>query len=312
MAVLLASDYGADPALWRQVLAAAAGAVDLRVWPQTGEARDIDAILIDSASLLQGRYGQFPRLRWVGYLGHGASDVVRDPSLPAAALVTRLKDPYIARGLTEYIVQAVSAHHLGMRDYARQQRERVWRRLNPPPAEAFQVAVLGLGFIGLQAAGVLRDLGFRVCGWSTGAKQVDGIECVHGEGALMPLLGRSDYVVCVLPETDRTVGLLDRAAFAAMKPGAYLVNVGRGSLIVEADLLAALDDGRLSGACLDVFAAEPLPPDSALWRHPKVVVTPHCGGTDNGRTHMAAVAENYRRLLAGEPLMDLADRVRGY
>jgi glyoxylate/hydroxypyruvate reductase A len=140
MAVLLASDYGADGALWRRVLAEAAGAVDLRVWPDHGDAHEIDAILIDSAPLLQGRYGHFPRLRWVCFLGHGASDVVRDPSLPAAALVTRLKDPYIARGLTEYIVQAVTAHHLGMRDYARQQQERTWRRLNVPPADAFQVA----------------------------------------------------------------------------------------------------------------------------------------------------------------------------
>lgn len=312
MAVLLASDYGADAALWRECLRAGAGEIDLRLWPDLGDPADIEVILIDSASLLQGRYGLFPRLRWVAFLGHGASDLLRDASLPASVQVTRLKDPNICRGLTEYIVHAVTAHHLGAREYARQQQERRWQRLNRPAADQFSVAVLGLGSIGLPAACVLRDLGFRISGWTRTPQQHAEIECVHGDDALMPLLGRSDYVVAVLPETDRTVGLFSRSTFAAMKRGAYLVNVGRGTLVVEQDLLAALDDGQLAGACLDVFATEPLPPDSPLWSHPKVTVTPHTGGTDNGTAHMAQVVDNYRRLIRGEPLLNLAERARGY
>jgi glyoxylate/hydroxypyruvate reductase A len=312
MAILLATDYGAEPAAWRRALARRAGPVDLRLWPEAGDPRDIEVILVDSPRPLANAFGRFPRLRLVSFLGHGAGDVLRDPSLPAAVPVTRLKDPLIAQGLREYIVHAVSAHHLEAGAYADQQRQARWHRRGVVPSSERQVAVLGLGSIGQPAAESLRDLGFRVSGWSSSPKSIDGVECLHGDAALEPLLARSDYVVAVLPATERTEGLFDRAMFDVMKPGAYLVNVGRGSLIVEADLLAALDSGRLGGACLDVFRTEPLPADDPLWRHPKVIVTPHTGGCENGPDHMDQVAENCRRLMAGEALLNLADRRRGY
>jgi glyoxylate/hydroxypyruvate reductase A len=312
MAVLLISDYGADAKQWRRELEQCAGQVDFRVWPEVGGFSEIEAILIDNRMGSRGGYGQFPRLRWVGFLGHGAGDVLRDPTLHPDVLVTRLKDPAIAKGLTEYVVQAVTAHHLRARDYARLQGQAMWRRFEVPPAASRFVVVLGLGFIGLRVATALRDLGFQICGWSTSPKTIVGIECLHGQDAFEPALSRSDYVVAILPETEQTIGLLDRRAFTAMKRGGFLVNVGRGSLILEEDLVEAVDNGQLSGAQLDVFSVEPLPADSPLWRHPKIIVTPHTGGTAGEGTHMAEVAENYRRLMAGELLANLVDRGKGY
>lgn len=311
MRVLLVSDYEPDPQALHAALARR-GPVDLAVWPELGDAAAIEVILLDSPALLRGGYGAFPRLRWVGFLGHGVGDVIRDPSLPESTEVTRLKDPFIARGLGAYIVEAVLARHLRVADYAALQRQAAWRRVEVPPTSERTVGVLGLGFIGRHAVHLLRDLGFVVLGWSASAKTIEGVACCHGPDALYPLLARCDHVVAVLPETDRTVGLLDAAAFAAMKPGAHLVNVGRGSLVVEADLLAALESGQLGAASLDVFATEPLPSGSPLWRHPAVTVTPHTGGGSNGAAHLEEVAENYGRLLAGRPLLNLADRAKGY
>jgi glyoxylate/hydroxypyruvate reductase A len=312
MAVLLISDYGADAKQWRRELEQCAGPVDFRVWPDVGAFSDIEAILIDHRMGSRGGYGQFPCLRWVGFLGHGAGVVLRDSTLHPDVLVTRLKDPAIAKGLTEYVVQAVTTHHLKARDYARLQGQALWQRLEVPPSVSQVVVVLGLGFIGLRVATALRDLGFQTCGWSASPKTIAGMECLHGRAALEPALSRGDYVVAVLPETEQTIGLMDRRAFGAMKRGSFIVNVGRGSLIVEEDLVEALDDGQVSGAQLDVFCVEPLPADSPLWRHPKVIVTPHTGGPAGEDAHMAEVAENYRRLLAGEPLTNLVGRCKGY
>jgi glyoxylate/hydroxypyruvate reductase A len=188
----------------------------------------------------------------------------------------------------------------------------LWRRLDVTPASSCRALVLGLGAIGFSAATALRYLGFKVSGWSSSARSIEGIDCAFGEATLDPLLARSNYVVAVLPETDQTIGLLDRRRFAAMKADAYLINVGRGSLVVDSDLVAALDAGHLSGACLDVVGSEPLPADSTLWHHPKILITPHTGGAGGGGEHMLEVAENYRRLLAGEPLINLANREKGY
>ena len=148
-------------------------------------------------------------------------------------------------------------------------------------------------------------------GWSRSPKDIAGVDCRHGPAALAPLLGLCDYAISVLPATAATRGLFDAGILAAMKPGAWLINVGRGDLIVEADLLAALDGGRLAGAVLDVFRDEPLPRDHSFWSHPKITITPHVSGwrLTGG---LEDVAENYRRLRDGRPLLHEIDRGAGY
>jgi glyoxylate/hydroxypyruvate reductase A len=235
-----------------------------------------------------------------------------DPTLPGNVIVTRLVDPDIISGLTEYVVQAVTAIHLRVAAFAELQHQAVWNRLAVPPAREKHIAVLGLGAIGSRIATILRDLGFQVSGWSQSPKQVAGIRCIGGGDALGPLLETSDFVVCVLPETDKTRGLFDETRFSQIKNGAYFINVGRGSLVVQNALLAALDHGWLSGACLDVFPEEPLPSESRIWSHPLIRATPHTGGAGGDGDQFSTVVENYRRYLAGQTLMNRVDRAKGY
>jgi glyoxylate/hydroxypyruvate reductase A len=171
--------------------------------------------------------------------------------------------------------------------------------------------VLGVGQIGGHVARAFAALGFRALGWSRTPKAIEGVDCRHGPAALAPLLGACDYVISVLPSTAATRELFDAGNLAAMKPGAWLVNVGRGDSIVEADLLAGLDSGPLAGAVLDVFREEPLPAAHPFWGNPKITITPHVSGW-----HLTGgledVAENYRRLQGGRPLLHEIDRDAGY
>jgi glyoxylate/hydroxypyruvate reductase A len=312
MSILLVTDYGSDVEQWRKELQRRVKEVDLRLWPDVGDGEKIEVILTDMPMADRGGYRQFHNLRWVSFLGHGVADIVRDPELPKGVQVTRLRDPFIIRGVSEYVIHAVTAHHLRTSEYLQQQRRGTWRRLDVQPAANVHAAVLGLGSIGSSAAARLRDLGFQVSGWSKAVKNIGGIQCYQGRENLEMLLKSADYLVSMLPSTSETAGLMNRETFAMMKPSAYFINVGRGSLVIESDLVEALDAGKLAGACLDVTGIEPLPSDSALWRHPRIVVTPHTGGTGGAGEYISEVAENYRRLLAGEPLHNVVDPARGY
>jgi glyoxylate/hydroxypyruvate reductase A len=176
---------------------------------------------------------------------------------------------------------------------------------------------MGLGVIGSEAARVLARIGFQVAGWSTRAKQIDGVEVFHGAGGLDRFLARTEILICLLPLTEDTRGILKRSLFANLKRdgaagGAFLINAGRGGLQIDADILAALDDGTLAGATLDVFPQEPLPPDSPMWTHPGVTVTPHNAGDILPAFLVADVMQQIERLERGEPLVNLVDRMRGY
>ena len=223
--------------------------------------------------------------------------------------------PLLLSRIIGYMVEYVLLHILSRRRshfaYRQQQADRRWQPRIPPFAHEVRIGIMGLGSIGVRTAEVLAGLGFQVSGWSRTPHEIPGVVCRHGPDGLAGFLAPCDYVVCILPETSETRNLIDTRCFAMMKRGAYFINVGRGPLVVEADLIAALDSGRLGGAVLDVFQTEPLPAGSPLWSHPKILVTPHeAGGTPEGS--LAHIIENYRRLLKGQPLINVADPARGY
>lgn len=310
MAILFSSTSD-DPDAWRKMLAAELGAdPDLRVWPDTGEADEIDVALVWRAEA--GMLAGFPNLRLIQSLGMGVDHVFADPDLPPGVPVARLIDPDMVRQMSEYVLHAVLRHHRGIDRYDAQQRAGEWLKHPLADTEATRVGVLGLGAIGADTAMRLRDLGFKVAGWSRGPKSVAGIESFHGSGGFMPFLARSAILVCLLPLTPETKGILDARAFAGLPRGAYVVNLARGAHLVEADLLAALDSGQISGAALDVFETEPLPAGHPFWHHPKVHVTPHIAGLTNPRTAAAQVAENIRRVRTGQPPFNLVDPAKGY
>jgi glyoxylate/hydroxypyruvate reductase A len=249
-------------------------------------------------------------------LGAGADQLLADPLLPDVPIV-RAAHPDLSMRMTEYAVLHTLRYHRRQPLYDAHQREHVWRVHPQPAASEVAVGVMGLGVIGSEAARVLARIGFRVAGWSASAKQIGGIEVFHGAAGLDPFLARTEILICLLPLTDATRGILNRGLFAKLKRdgaagGAFLINAGRGGLQIDADILALLDNGTLAGATLDVFPQEPLPPDSPMWSHPKVTVTPHNAGDILPALLIADVMQQIARLERGEPLENLVDRKRGY
>jgi len=300
-----------DAELWRREMTAAIPGLDFRVWPDIGDERQVRMAAFDFNLVPPGIFQRMPALGCIVYLGHGANDFLQRPDLPKGVPVMRLKDPGIIGYMVEYVLLYLLSHRRLQATYQRQQAEHRWHGHIPPFPGDVRVAVLGLGSIGQRFAQAFVSLGYQVHGWARGPHDLPGVVCFHGRDQLGACLGPCDYVVCVLPETSETRGIINADTLALMKRGAYFINVGRGRLVDDADLMAALDSAHLSGAALDVFRTEPLPPESPLWSHPKVVVTPHeSGGTPQGS--LAHIAENYRRLLAGRPLINIADPRRGY
>ncbi|MDI1267432.1 MAG: glyoxylate/hydroxypyruvate reductase A [bacterium] len=263
-----------------------------------------------------GDLAAFPNLRVIFNLGAGVDALMADNSLPDVPLVRVAVTDLTAR-MSEYVALHVLMHHR-QEPYLRQsQREKHWSPKSQWAANAISVGVMGLGTLGADSADVLKRLGFRVAGWSRSPRTIDGIECFHGNAGLDPFLRRTDILVCLLPLTDETRHILNRALFTKLNRtsplGApVLINAGRGGLQNEADILQCLDDGTLGAASLDVYGTEPLPTDSPFWTHPKVVLTPHNAADTDPDEISKYVAAQIARFEAGGALDNVVDRGRGY
>jgi len=258
----------------------------------------------------------YPNLRAIFNLGAGVDALMADDSLPDVPLV-RVAVPDLTSRMTEYVVLHVLMHHR-QEPYLRQsQREKVWEPNFQWPASAITVGIMGLGTLGADAAEMLRRLGFRVVGWSRSPRCIEGVECFHGATQVDTFLRQTDILVCLLPLTGETHGILNRDIFTKLKRNSplgapVLINAGRGGLQNEADILACLDDGTLGAASLDVFVQEPLPVESAFWTHPKVVLTPHNAADTDADEISKYVAAQIARFEAGGALENVVDRARGY
>jgi glyoxylate/hydroxypyruvate reductase A len=226
--------------------------------------------------------------------------------------LARMVDPSMAQGMMEYVVAQVLRHHLGMDRYLRGQ-DGVWRHGEMPPvAQASPITMLGLGELGRAAGLALASLGFPVRGWSRSKRAVEGIECYHGEDGLVAALEGTRGIVLLLPATAETENILNTKTLALPAKGAFVINPGRGTLIDDAALLAAIESGQIGAATLDVFRTEPLPKDHPFWSSPNITVTPHIAAFTRPESACDVIAENIRRAEAGEPLLYLVDRDRGY
>ncbi|GLH81651.1 glyoxylate/hydroxypyruvate reductase A [Bradyrhizobium sp. SSBR45G] len=263
-----------------------------------------------------GELAGFPNLRVIFNLGAGVDALMADKTLPSVPLVRVAVDDLTQR-MTEYVVLHVLMHHRQELYLRESQRAKRWAPKYQWPAAAIGVGILGLGTLGIDAAEVLKRIGFQVAGWSRSEKQVQGIETFHGAAQLNTFLARTDILVSLLPLTPDTRGILDRKMFAQLRRSSPLgapamINAGRGGLQNEADILACLDDGTLGAVSLDVFGQEPLPADSPFWTHPKVVLTPHNAADTDADAISRYVAEQIGAFEAGGALRNLVDRVRGY
>jgi glyoxylate/hydroxypyruvate reductase A len=296
---------------WQQRLRDRDPGIDLRVYPDTmGAPEDIDACLVWAPP--DGLMASLPNLKVVMSLGMGVDHIFQDERYPADVPVCRVVDNDLIERMSEWCVHSVLHYHRDGDKYDADQANCVWNPMPHMHATERRVGVMGLGAIGADTARKLKALNFDVAGWSRSPKDLPGIESFYGEDQIDAFLGRSDYVICLLPLTPETEDILNARAFDAMPKGGVVFNAARGAHVVDGDLIAALGSGQLSYAKLDVFREEPLPEDLPFWRHPKIRVTPHNAGITNPDTAVEQILDNYHRARDGQPLVNVVDPARGY
>lgn len=293
---------------WRDAFARAMPDAALHVWPDAPPS-------VDYAIVWKPPPECFERVkveRAIANLGAGVDALLAVPTLPAGVPILRLTDAGMAEQMAEYVTLAVLAAFREQREYARQQSDRLWRPRRRLDKSAFRVGLLGVGVLGAAVAQALRPFGFPLAGWSRGAREVPGVAMHAGREGLRAMLAATSVLVCMLPLTRETRGLLDAATLRLLPRGAHLVNVARGDLVVEADLLDVLADGHLASATLDVFAEEPLPPGHPFWHHPRIVLTPHVSAATLVDDSAAQVAARIAAHARGERVDGVVDLARGY
>ena len=284
--------------------------LDIRLWPQFGDPDDIEFVLTWNHP--PGEFEKFQNLRCIASLGAGIDHILRDPNLPDGVPITRVVQASMSQFMSEYVILSVLHYCRQIDIYKNDQAQKRWQPRIPILARDIGIGIMGLGQLGADAARKLVQLDFKVAGWSRTPKSIDGVESYAGDEALDDFLSRSDVLICLLPLTPATRGILNSDLFQKLPTGAYLINVARGAHLIEQDLLTALDAGHLSGACLDVFQTEPLPPDHPFWGHPNIMITPHISSITDPLAVMPQILDNYRRMQSGKPLKHQVDRHRGY
>ena len=296
---------------WREAFGAQLPGADFRVWSEnsdqdeTGNPDEIDYAMVWKPK--PGVLKTFPNLKAIFSLGAGVDHLWNDPDLPEGVPLVRLVDRCLTQGMSEYVLYWTIHYHRKMWVYDKWRQENRWKRLRQADAEARRVGILGLGELGGDAARKLVPLHYQVAGWSRSKKDIPGVECFHGEDQLIPFLNRTEILICLLPLTPDTQGIINKDTMAALPQGAFLINCARGGHVVDDDLIAALDSGHMEGATLDVFHTEPLPDDHPYWTHPKVTVTPHMASLTVPASSTEWYVKNIQRMEAGEPPLNTVD-----
>ncbi len=304
--------YKADPIrgqTWAELFKREAPDLELRIWPDTGDARDVEYLVV--WDLPSDPLGSFPNLKAIFCTGAGV-DHFEMSCLPDSLPVVRMLEPGIVAGMVEYATFATLTLHRNILDYRQFQAQGHWEPIGFAPAEERRVGVMGLGQLGQAVLAGLASFGYSLSGWSRSARTLAGVRCFSGAGQFDAFLGQADILICLLPLTDQTRGILNRRTFEKLPQGAGLINVGRGAHLVEQDLIEALDSGRLSGAVLDVLVQEPPAADHPFWHHPRILITPHVASVTRPQSAARVVLENIRKHRKGAPMTGLVSRGRGY
>ena len=305
--------FAAPPAAWADYeapLNAACAEAGLAIALATDHAPATVDYIVYAPNGPVADFSPFTRAKAVLSLWAGVEKVVTNPTLTQP--LVRMVDDGLTRGMVEWVVGHTLRHHLGMDTHIIGQ-DGVWRNdIYPPLAAERPVTVLGLGALGAACGTALAGLGFRVTGWSRAPKAVPGLRCLHGPDGLTDALEGAQIVVLLLPDTPGTRNVLNASTLALLAPGATVINPGRGPLIDDSALLAALDSGQVGHATLDVFRTEPLPPDHPFWAHPRVTVTPHIAATTRPASAARVIAQQIARGEAGLPFRHIVDRAAGY
>jgi len=308
MSVLYQADPERGPA-WARIFSERAPDIEFRLWPDAGDLATVEFLIAwePPPELVT----KLPNLKVLFSAGAGV-DHLDLSSIPPQVIVVRMVEPGIVDGMVEYVTMSVMALHRDLLDYIGQQAAGVWKQINVVPAAMRRVGVMGLGVLGRAVLEGLGAFGFPLRGWSRTATDIPGVKCYAGAESLDLFLSQCDILICLLPLTEETRNILDRRRLAALPHGASLISVGRGAHLDQRDLLDALNSGRMSAAILDVCTPEPLPAGHPLWRHPRLLVTPHIASMTQPETAALVLLDNLERYRSGIAMHGVVDRRKGY
>ena len=299
-----------DLSSWEDAIHRVDSNIEIDIWPAIEDKDRVQFAVCwnHPQHLLDG----FPNLKAVSSLGAGADHLLSDESLPKSIDICRVVSPSLVQQMKEYVLAAVLNIQRNFVHYIRQNDQQKWQPHSHPSPKELQVSVMGLGELGRPTAKQLAQLGYRVSGWSRSAKEIGGVHTFAGTDELQPFLNNTHILICLLPLTDETQGILHLDIFKQMHDRGWIINAARGEHLVDEDLIYALDSNILQGAWLDVFSEEPLPDKHAFWNRNNIIITPHVASITKPDEVAGQIVENYKRSLSGKELNYTVDRQKGY
>jgi glyoxylate/hydroxypyruvate reductase A len=295
---------------WEKALKELDPGLDVSIYPNDVKREEVEFALVYHPPL--GVFDKYPNLKCIASTGAGVDHILKDPNLPKDIILTRVVDRLLTQDMTSYLLAQVMCHTRNVSHYKLLQTKNEWQPKHYLDKTKISIGIMGFGELGKDAANKFKHLGFNVIGWANSPKNIDGIKVFVGNDEFNTFLNKSDILICLLPLTPETFNILNSNTFEQLPQGAFIINVARGEHLVVDDLIEAIDTGKLSGACLDVFREEPLPKEHIFWRHPRVTVTPHIASITSPESVAPQIIDNYRRLREGKPLKNIVSREKGY
>ncbi len=308
MAIVIINPKGVEP--WIEALKQVDPTLDIRAFPNDSNRQEIDFALTWRHP--HGIFKDYPNIKCISSMGAGVDHLMKDHDLPRNVVITRLVDPFLAKDMSEFVLALVMNHLRALNAFKIKQTQSIWKPSSYLRINDVRVGIMGVGAIGKQVAVDLIKSGFQVIGWARTKKENSNFIVYAGAEELPEFLQHTDILVCVLPLTPETSGILNKNTFTLLPKNAFVINVGRGEHVVEKDLIAFIADGHLSGASLDVFATEPLPASNKLWTHPRINITPHIASLTDPDSVAPQIVENYKLMKEGKPLVNVVSRELGY
>lgn len=297
-------------ALWKDALLAQSPDLQVYGYLEQHPKEVIDMALVWKHP--QGILADYPNLKCIASNGAGVDFILEDPYVPKGLPITRIVDDMLAKDMSEHVLAVILSHLKNLDVYKINQMKGIWKPMPYRRISDFTIGILGLGALGNVLAQDLTRFGFTVQGWANSEKSIAHVTCFVGRSSLPQFLSDTQILVCLLPLTETTSGILNKDLFEKLPKNAFVINVARGGHLVDSDLLEMLDNGHLSGAGLDVYHEEPLPATHPFWQHPKIHMTPHYASVSAPESVVPQILENYRRLRAGKPLLNQVSMDKGY
>lgn len=308
MAIVIINPKGVEP--WISALKQVDPNLDIRTFPNDSNREEISFALTWRHPY--GIFKDYPNLKCISSMGAGVDHLLNDSELPTQVVITRLVDPYLAQDMAEFVLSLIMNHLRDLNAFKIKQTQAIWKPGEYLRIKDVKVGIMGVGAIGKKVAMELQKTGFNVIGWARTPKEKTNFPVHVGKDGLSGFLNSSDILVCVLPLTPETKGIINKENLQQLPKNAFVINVGRGDHVVDDDLLQLISEGHLSGASLDVFSQEPLPSKNALWKHPRINITPHIASLTNPISVAEQIVENYHRMKEGKSPLNIVSKAKGY